>query len=686
MERKISPDDESRMVGAIEKAATLASCKDKCDVNKVLADCLLEKHVDSRFAKTASAAFNRRLTVLKFQKADDAHRADSFGLSDSDSVYELMGGTPEAQSKMASEHVVGVFKMELVTPTEMVKVAAVESRPRYVRYEERVTVPVFERHLESIMDKQAAEFVKSMGELKSMEDSIARRKKELAAELTKVASFELSTLYSVYGDKFVGAFGDYLPKDIRLTKAAHVVPPETPLSTKVAELIDDMDKYAAFNNTMCDYKEWLGDFAKAAADTSVRLHKRAASFSTLTGMTTRGLSSLGLTGLQAAETVRRATNDAFEKGFGNARALYIAGDDSGMSPSKILDADFLAEDRRRDRMMGVSDLMADKYIAQFPARHVFLAANKAMDFDPSLEGPDKREVLKAQVGKLLMQNNRLNESDVAALATTLGAMGKMKPSVVEEAALRTGELDKVTRPEAPELNSIISMVNPELRGMDKDYGAEASKENTRVEDAEAKEEASKRDAEVKKLQEHNKEVAEANRTTETLAKEYHRALEQERRDRLAEARDNRNQEEQRRRDELAYLREQNRANENADRERWNRRNERIRISAERARRSTEKTRADADKTKAEAQHLAEQNRQAQLNSAASRENRRAASDRLSSLDRFAERLGLHRSVNSLNGKLELRYDEPSGKGGAGRSFSVDQVASMFDEAVKNSHL
>ena len=91
MEKRISRDDERRLVNAIEKAASIAAFDDTQDRNTLLAKCLMDGGVDSRFAKTASAAFNKRMTVLRFQHTPDEHKVDTFNLSDSDGVLRAMG-------------------------------------------------------------------------------------------------------------------------------------------------------------------------------------------------------------------------------------------------------------------------------------------------------------------------------------------------------------------------------------------------------------------------------------------------------------------------------------------------------------------------------------------------------------------------------------------------------------------
>ena len=86
MDNKASPVEERALTNAIERAATVASINESLDRNQLLAEQLKKASVDKRFAKTASAAFNKRLTVLIFKKTADEHKTDNFQLTDADTV------------------------------------------------------------------------------------------------------------------------------------------------------------------------------------------------------------------------------------------------------------------------------------------------------------------------------------------------------------------------------------------------------------------------------------------------------------------------------------------------------------------------------------------------------------------------------------------------------------------------
>ena len=100
MENKVSPYEERQLTNAIERAATVASVNESLDRNQLLVDQLKKASVDPKFAKTASQAFNKRLTVLTFKKTADEHKADTFELSDPELVYKMM--TNGAETKVAA--------------------------------------------------------------------------------------------------------------------------------------------------------------------------------------------------------------------------------------------------------------------------------------------------------------------------------------------------------------------------------------------------------------------------------------------------------------------------------------------------------------------------------------------------------------------------------------------------------
>lgn len=504
MENKISPDTERKLVNAIETAATLASNDPARDRNELLAGQLKEAGIDPKFAKVASCAFNKRLTVLTFKKTADEHKADPFELTDSDKVLELLSG--ETLEKAASLE--QPFEIS-ITETGCMEKAASAEVPVKPLYEDTVQYKTLVGHIEGIMEKNAA----CLERLVDDQDNVQRKADALATELadyfmkSACASFEFDTLVNAYGDRFKNAIGDKLPENTEYTKTASgAILPDTPLYRKASEMIATHETAKDLKEALEYYGSGLSEFCKAAADlgdtiqkAELAIDKKAGAWDlpldiagSLTDSAATGLAH----GVAAVDTFGRNVVNTAGNALSNAYNLYQAGNAAHMAPSDILDAEFLTKDRYRDRLLGWSDMTADPQFAMYPAEQVFMATQKAMDMDTSLERPDKREVLRSYVAQLLAQNNRMSTADVAALATTLKSLSASTGTAQQQALQAVKGLNDVSAPEMPVLKPVLEGVkdiepNTDLVG---DISAaaketrERSKEKAADEAARAKEE------------------------------------------------------------------------------------------------------------------------------------------------------------------------------------------------------
>lgn len=452
MEKRISRDDERRLVNAIEKAASIAAFDDTQDRNTLLAKCLMDEGVDSRFAKTASAAFNKRMTVLRFQHTPDEHKVDTFSLSDSDGVLRAMGGEPASHNKTAS-CALGAFSIGMGDRPALKKTAS--AKPAPVKYEARVCAHVAEKHIESLMQKLATASTNMRGTLNTLEASITEGRRRVGALMKKASEFERDVVFHMLGKDLRNAMKDASLKS-RLPKTASVVDPETAFSKTAKKLVSDYQNYIDINNGIVDFHEGLAEFAKSAAELGrdtqkFKLTKRAAI--PLFRLAATGVSGLA-SGVGAAEGISRGVLNSSAAGLGFVNDLNP--DTPSYSPSSVLDSAFLVKDRHRDRLMAWSDMSADRSFSMYPAEQVFMATQKAMDMDPQLERPDRRELLRSQVGQLLAQNNRAGMADIAALAATLKAFAASTSSAPAAAAAEVDKLDKVRAPESVNIGKGIA--------------------------------------------------------------------------------------------------------------------------------------------------------------------------------------------------------------------------------------
>lgn len=518
MENKISSVDERRLTNAIESAATLASNDASRDRNQLLADALMKEGVDTRFAKVASCAFNKRVTVLTFKKTADEHKADPFELTDGDKVLELMSG--DSLEKAASVEVPFEIKVNDTAPT-MQKAASAEA-PARKPYEDTVHYDQLVQHIENVMTKQAAAIYNVLQNQRDAEKECNDLGRELADHFEKSASgtMEFTTLVNAYGDRFKNAIQDKLPKDTDWTPSAEsAYLADTPINKKAARLVETYEASESLKQSLDKYGEGLTEFCKSAAalgnliqKLELGLLKEAAG--PIGPAIGEGAAEVGLT-VPAALQGAVGAGDRFVGGIGNAAgtaignayALYQAGNAAHMAPNEILDAEFLTNDRYRDRLLGWSDMTADPQFAMYPAEQVFLATQKAMDMDTTMERPDKREFLRAYVAQLLAQNNRVSTADVAALAQTLRGFTSADGHSAQQLGVQSAKaMDETRAPELPSLNSIIServnigdkergsKIIDDIKELRKDYDArQSSKRDSeqRAKDAEDRANADK---------------------------------------------------------------------------------------------------------------------------------------------------------------------------------------------------
>ena len=467
MENQISKLEEHKLTSAIEKAATLASANKTLNRNQVLAEQLKKAHIDDRFVKVASNAFNKRITVLTFKKTDDEHKAETFPLTDATTVLGSMNGDME---KAASEQT--PFQIEYVdTVASMQKAASAETKKPL----NEDTVPYQElcQHVENVMVKNEAALHDRLCDYRKINKEANDLSDELSDyfQKTACASFEFTTLVNAYGDRFKNAISDKLPKATDYTETAEsAILPDTPVYKKASRMIEAHEAAENLKTVLDIYADGISQFCKAASDMGEMVNRMEAGLmkTAIVGEKATGLAKeigmeLGLApaaiaqyGIGAADKMINGVADTTGKALGNAYALYQAGNAAHMAPHEILDAEFLTKDRYRDRMLGWSDMTADPQFAMYPAEQVFLATQKAMDLDTTLERPDRREVLRSYVAQLLAQNNRLSTADIAALATTLRGLTAADGNAASQIALESvKKMDEKKAPELPSLEGLL---------------------------------------------------------------------------------------------------------------------------------------------------------------------------------------------------------------------------------------
>lgn len=542
MEDRISPQEEQRLAAAIESAAARANIDDKADRNEVLASFLKKANVDARFAKVASALFNKRIAVLTLRKTADDHKADPFALTDADTVYNLVAGEPQEKAASVLEPMSASI-VDLIPDGSMEK-AASEEKPQRIPYEYTVSMERFQKHLDGMLDKYASKMRGLNDSINSMEGKMEKSTAEIVDFFKKASedSYDFTTAVNVFGSGFEQLVKKAFP-DRSYEQTAPAIRPDTPIFKKIAAAVEQQEVLDAFKEFRDAFATGLFQFTKAASDLGNEIKKyefhgllkKADAGTPMPGnppptptpptptdpskidvnpsndaVAYAGASMLPLTAGALSTAFALPTGlavntlNSFGNVMGNARNMYLAGTDPSTAPAAVIDSNFLTRDRYRDRLLSWSDMSADPTLSLYPAEQVFQATQKAMDMDSSLERPDRREVLRTQVAQLLAQNNRASTADMAALATTLRYLAAAEPGAVQDAAVNVKSLSKEDRPDPVRFNNPLEGISTKdedkfIEDANKAFLTEATKgvdrhdANKEKAESEAKAQAKKQD-------------------------------------------------------------------------------------------------------------------------------------------------------------------------------------------------
>jgi len=548
MEQKITPECESRMVNAIEKAASRTVVNEQLDRSDTLASELKAANIPSRFAKVATAAYNKRLTVMTFKQRSDEDKVKSFPLADDVKVASLMDGKiPETRTSTSEASPFSIIIQKTASGSMRKSASLNPTTTGRLPFEYRVDRGVFLSKLEGMVEKHAAIFDEKMQKQASLECQLRQDCKKLADDLVKNAT-AFDTLCNLHGERFAGLMREYMPAGTDFSKTANgAIRPFGHIYDRVDDLLSKKSEYEDNQAFLGEYAEGLMEFSKSASTFMDRLYdkdcgkleKKAVDIpDVLLGGTLGG----ALPGL--AEGIMGGgvgVIGGVEQNINNAREMYHKGLDNSKHPASVTDAEFLVQDRYRDRMLGWADMAADPQFSMYPSEQIFNATQRAMNLDTSLERPDRREVLRTTVGQLLAQNNRFSNADIAALATTIKSLESSKGNLQATGRAAVKALDSVrgTDPAVLNLNlaeqldkawsraghagDLVRAGTKEIETKRKEQEAEAKEEEREAkrlqERAEDKAQREKERAEDRKEREkdraHQKDVADADRKART---------------------------------------------------------------------------------------------------------------------------------------------------------------------------
>ena len=379
MEQIINPSDETKLVRAIEKAASRTTVNENLDRDQVLADELKAARVPTKFAKVAAAAYNKRITVLTFKQREDAEREKPFTLADGDKVASLMdpsGIIVEASERPSSDTF--VFEAKTEKPGNLAKTASQNSVTNRLPFEYRVDKNVFLDKLESMVDLHTGLVEGLIQKQASLECQLREECTKLAETLVKKA-FDFDVLRNLHGSALEHLMKEYMPKDTSFEKTASgAIRPSGDLYNKVDELLKKRATFDEQQAFLQDYITGLSEFSQGVIGFTDRMEKKAVGITPLyhtVNVANAGIGALGSLGTTMI--------DSYEDRLNQATELWQKGVDNSKHPASVIDSELLYNDRYRDRMLGWADMAADPQFSMYPAEEVFNATQKAMNIDMS---------------------------------------------------------------------------------------------------------------------------------------------------------------------------------------------------------------------------------------------------------------------------------------------------------------
>lgn len=409
---------EGRMVSAVKAAAARITSGQAANLNQELATQLTNFNVPAGFAKEAACAANKGMSTAYLASHPDCEKPLDFELFDPEVVESLMsnGVSQETPQKGSSVHA-----SITITPAATIEKKA-SAEPE--QFQDNESIGSLYKKANCAFDRIGHALEECRYEIAKMDHQYT----EALGYIKKTASYhqpELQYAIDVYGSALDGVLEDCGFQG--LEKAAGIPVPvqdEPPFvrMVKRAALLRLLRDTAMDHNR--DVMESLDPLVKTAqsldsfldADTMVKL------------ATSPGIDAAAHLGTMAMGIPLGSLQGLVEgvsSGINNGIHMAQVGDKQDFSVDKVLDAEFLKQDRKIDRMRAWADVLADKSLAGYPADQLHKVLNRVMAVDPSMESPRNLELLKAHVRRALAQNDELSTADMAALLTTLGRRGQI---------------------------------------------------------------------------------------------------------------------------------------------------------------------------------------------------------------------------------------------------------------------
>lgn len=416
---------EYQLTNAIQKAASKALASQD-DRSEILAKQLTEDNIPKHLTKTATQAFNRRISVITIGKRGEDTKADDFPLADFNKVASLRGCDMEEMKKKASLQTPFVFKIEKPAMKKAASVAPAEE-PVYNSPDKVM------KKFESYMAKEQTEFLDRQIELSKEMEQLERMVKKASEMIDKDirVSRQLAT---IYGDTYQQLFSGKVNPEALKKSAAYAVLPKSPLTEYVQKTIEQADVVSAKTDLLMLKKASVERVLKEMSYIEpklkeVQLDKKAAAGYTMLKDIAANSVSVPINALLAgAKGAAGKTEEVL------AGAAPFLNPEKSVSPDEILSLELLSNDRYQDKRMRLIDMLSNPDFSDYPVRQIEKAVEDTIATNPNMASPRYREYLKSEVAARLLAGNRTNRADQAAVADILKKVTESDKNLAEQSA------------------------------------------------------------------------------------------------------------------------------------------------------------------------------------------------------------------------------------------------------------
>ena len=458
--KKMDGLTEFQLTNAIEKAASLALASDR-DRSEILAEQLTKDNVPKHLTKTATQAFNRRISVVTIGKRKDDTKADDFPLADFNKVASIRGceeGLARAASLKARPFVFEVHK------AAMKKAASAPVAPEE-SLKDITPLQVLEK-IQNWMVKQEALFLDQqhsyMQEAQQLERMVKR-----ASEMINRDIKTSKLLATVHGDTYNKLFAGKVPEEALKKHAAYAVVPKSLMSEFIEKTIQQSDVVDTKHELLMLKREALKRASKEAVELEEKLKKLAFDKKAVGP----GYTMLKDIAANAVSVPVNALIAGTKGAVGQAEGILgqsvpFLSAEKGYSPADAVSLSLLSKDRYQDKRMRLIDMLANPDFAQYPAAEIEKAVEDTIATNQDMASPRMREYLKAEVGSRLLAGNRTNKADLAATADILKKVTEAEKTSKESAPEAT--VAKLPEKTTGGANKSIAEVLPQVsRYLDK---------------------------------------------------------------------------------------------------------------------------------------------------------------------------------------------------------------------------